>query len=223
MPRPAHTRLTWRGVFGTPTTAVETWQFSLATPEDVTALAQTGRNALAESLADAWSAHLRGLHISTVVLTEVEVRRIGADGREPRDAAGAFTGQGRTPAGLAIAGNGNIGTNAVYPPHVAVVASLTTARAGASGKGRIFLPPTVHPVVNTDFLLSAAHATSIRDSVAQFLQTLDGPAGLPIHVMSSKGFSSKVTGVRVGRALDTQRSRRRSLLESYSTRTLEPQ
>lgn len=118
-----------------------------------------------------------------------------------------------------------------HAPQVTVAASLTTAAVrGLASRGRIYLPGlsgAFGPVV-ADGLLSASQANTLRDAVATFLNNvnnwpgLDATwAGLDISVVSDGGLSGvgqqrKVTGVRVGRVLDTQRRRRHSLVESYN-------
>jgi hypothetical protein len=110
-----------------------------------------------------------------------------------------------------------------YPPQVSWAVSLVTARRGPSGKGRFFLPCPNVGVANTG-LVDDVGRDACQAAAATFLTALGNWPGLdpgaygPI-VASSKGFNTKVTGVRVGRALDTIRSRRRSLNETYDDPT----
>lgn len=218
MAKPAHTRLTWKGFFGAAGAPAEEWQFSLGTLEDVTALTQAARTTLATALVTAWAATLANVTPNYCSLAGAEVRRIGADGLEPRGTDGAFSGQGFSESGVTAGGSSG---SAVYPPQCSMVVSLMTARAGATGKGRIFLPP---PSANVDstagFLIPASDATAIRDEARNLIVALNALVGLPIAVVSSKGYASEVTGVKCGRVIDTQRSRRHRMPETYSVRTL---
>jgi hypothetical protein len=107
-----------------------------------------------------------------------------------------------------------------YPLQVALAVSLGTARRGASGRGRFYLPsPSV--TMEADTTLEVGAQIAVRDSVAQFLNDLNNVSGIDgnapqVVVASSKGYNSKVTTVRVGQVLDTIRSRRASLMESYT-------
>lgn len=215
MARPAHTLMTWKGVFGTTQAPQETWQFGLRSMRDVSALPQESRNEIANVLAQVWGTHLAPLHRSHVVLTRAEIRHIGADGRETRDSDGAFSGQGQSPATTAIPGTSSAAT--IYPPHVAVVASLVTGRAGATGKGRVFLPAPGFLLSAADLRMTQANTDTIRAGFRAFIIAVNEAIGLPVSVVSSKGYASEVIAVKVGRALDTQRSRRRDLQEEYGS------
>lgn len=110
-----------------------------------------------------------------------------------------------------------------FPPfQIAVAVSLVTARRGATGRGRFYLPL---PVVAMDFStggMSVTDQNAINQSAQQFLEGLGNEPGFDVGdvrpaVISSRGYASIVTGVRVGRVLDTIRSRRAQLDESYSS------
>jgi hypothetical protein len=79
--------------------------------------------------------------------------------------------------------------------------------------------PGVFLTRDTLQLQQADHA-SILQSSASFLNALGNEPGIDVLgltpvVASTKGYNSIVTGVRVGRVLDTIRSRRASLPENY--------
>lgn len=210
MPRPAHTRMTWKGGYGEVSAPVEEWQFSLLS---LTPLGSEGTLALtsvANNLFDMWATHLRPVLPNYCSLQQAEVRAIGADGLEPRNSFGAFSKQGFS-SSLPLAGS--VG-GTIYPPQVAVVASLVTPRAGATGKGRFFLPGTAYAVTKDTMTLTETSRDTIRTAVVAFINGVNS-SGLPVAVLSSYGYGTSVTGVKVGRTLDTQRSRRRSLTEGY--------
>jgi hypothetical protein len=100
------------------------------------------------------------------------------------------------------------------PRATAVCATLLTARAGATGKGRIFLPTTILTLTESGRLQSTS-AVTFANGVKGFINALNALAGVDVGVVSSKGYISPVTAVKVGRTPDTLRSRRRSQGEVY--------
>lgn len=108
-----------------------------------------------------------------------------------------------------------------HAPQVALGVSLVTARRGATGRGRFYLPlPST--IVTTAGVIQATEALEVATAVQTWFANLHNipgldPANVPrVTIASSKGYNSDVTGVRVGVALDTIRSRRTSLVEAYS-------
>lgn len=226
MPYAPHYRLTCSGRIGIDPAAGEEFSFGLALAEypfgpifdvesgsgSVGGMVSLNQDQRDDVVADCVALFARpGTFLGAYsVLTQVKLASIGADGKYTADPFIAEVNQaGGTSGGV------------VYPPQVALAVSLTTERRGASGRGRFFLPP---PVINVDqntMMIADANRDSIATSCAQFLNDLNNEpgidsVGLRVVVASTKGFNSLVTGVRVGRTLDTIRSRRRSLSEDYS-------
>lgn len=218
MPRPAHLMIVHKGVFGTAAAPAEVWQFGLRADTSILALTQAARNTLAEGVKTAYAVNLAPQINGNAVLTDIELRQIDAAGLEPKDAGGAYSGQGRW-TGVVAGGGGSF----VYPLQTATVVSLTTARAGASGKGRCFIP-LVNGVLGGDFRTTSATATGLMDAFRNYVVELNTTvlAG-PCVVASTKGFLSPITGFRVGRVPDTQRSRTGAMQEGYSTRGIAAQ
>lgn len=112
----------------------------------------------------------------------------------------------------------------VHPNQITVVVTLTTdVTRGPANKGRLYAPMPAIAVADTG-LISVGDAQNLRDRYSAFLTALNDAPGLDtggtpdVCVMSRKSGSPAthiVTGVKVGRALDTQRRRRRSLVENY--------
>lgn len=181
---------------------------------------------LNDQLAPAWIALFGKTHFSSLAWTEfIRVYPIGENGRT-MPAPPYATG---TPVTLAfksetVADGG--GTANIAPPQLAVVASLRTSQIGAQGRGRMFWPALVS-VGNlaTDGSLSGA-ATKATDARA-FLQacqidngvdptgTWCSPAVIPRATVAPESYAL-INSVRIGNAWDTQRRRRRQLVESYS-------
>lgn len=117
------------------------------------------------------------------------------------------------------------GSGTLHPTQVAWVVSLTTAYArGPAHRGRIYVPLPGVAISGTDGMVSATDATSLATSAKTFIETLaDTPgvdAGAPFKVLvmsktGPNGATNPVTGVQVGRVLDTQTRRRNALGENY--------
>jgi hypothetical protein len=111
----------------------------------------------------------------------------------------------------------------VHPNQVTIAVTLTTdVTRGPANRGRIYAPMPACAVADTG-LISVGDAQNIRDRYAQFITDLNDTPGLDLTdpnavVMSRKSGAPAtrlITGVAVGRALDTQRRRRRNLVENY--------
>jgi len=71
------------------------------------------------------------------------------------------------------------------------------------------------------WLIAESDVNTIRARAATMLSDINNAPGYDsggaptVVVASTKGYNTPVTGVRVGRVMDTIRSRRRQLSESY--------
>lgn len=110
-----------------------------------------------------------------------------------------------------------------HPNQVAMVATLETGQTrGLAHRGRIYLPLPPMPV-GTDGKISEANATGAAATVKGLLDTINAAPGSGRVLIGSKvgvGAFRNVTGVSVGRVLDTMRSRRTSLTEGRMTAAL---
>ena len=218
--------------------ATEHWQFGFRVDP-----APVGNQAMADDLApliQAWwhgdSPYTAGVDklasLNTHTLDEVKVAQVDVDGNYKTDVPSAshlFT----TP----VVGSQN--PNAGQLPQGTVVATLTTALPrGLASKGRIFLPPSGEYIPGTDGRIASGSADHLRDSVLRLIRSINASSlvgnvtvfsrgrGVPTYnatkhrveyTYPNPGAKNIVTGVRVGRVVDTQRRRRRSLSESPST------
>lgn len=119
-------------------------------------------------------------------------------------------------------------------PQSAIAVTLTTpSTRGLASKGRIFLPPCVVPL-DADGTFSTTRANGIADTVKTWINAIRAIPAVGDVVIFSKGKGVRsvdangkvtwtyptvgqgriVTGVRVGRVVDTQRRRRRQLIEA---------
>lgn len=112
-----------------------------------------------------------------------------------------------------------------YPNQVALVVSLTTGiDRGPAHRGRFYMPmPTW--AVQADGLIASAQAVLTATAAATFITAISDSPGIDILTSPNAAVMSKVgtgatnliTGVQVGRVYDTQRRRRTSLPETYSS------
>lgn len=126
--------------------------------------------------------------------------------------------------------NGAGGANNRPPNQVALAVSLTTGfDRGPAHRGRFYLPLPAG-LVDSAGLWPANLAVSAAAATKTFLEALSDVPGIDLPgspgavVMSRKAGSPacrRVTGVEVGRVLDTQRRRRRSLPETYQSNTVD--
>lgn len=156
-----------------------------------------------------------GTHLSSrAVLTGVKVAKIGADGKYLEDPK--YFDVVDTPGGSTLSSNSHL-----ILPQTAVAVSLVTARRGPSGKGRFYLPMPIAGIDAGTFEADPTIITSIRDSAQTLINDLNNAPGfdlteVKVCVASTKGFNTGVTGVRVGRILDTIRTRRAQLVENHT-------
>jgi hypothetical protein len=183
------------------------------TPAQQTAFAQ-------DAMAD-WAAFMRNANSRCpvpMVLTFAKFNRIDNEGLyADRNTTNEVTNLGPIIQGTQVA---------VHAPQVALVATYLTAKGrGVGSKGRTYFPsPAIGidasgriPVAERDNF-----ALAVRDLIRDLNNNpgLDAETGgLDLSIVSPGGKSggpqrNKVTGLRVGRVLDTQRRRRNSLVEA---------
>lgn len=106
-------------------------------------------------------------------------------------------------------------TTQAEPQRALAVSWTTDATRGRASKGRIFLPGFITPV-SADLLIATNVAQAIEQNAETFLEALNA-GSYTASIVSGVGAGTirPITGVRVGRAVDTQRRRRRSLPENY--------
>lgn len=211
--KPAHVRYTISGAIYNGTRDLEQWSFSVNKPQQAD-MSGFDWQVTADGLRDAYSTNLRPLYASGVRAREFRVARIGADGKTEVTAEGALLqGINTTEA----AGTGSETTT--YPLQTALCVSLMTDRHGPTGKGRFFLPMVGYSL-DSERLISVANATTVMDAARNFIVAVNALGPQKVSVVSSKGYSSEVKGIRVGRRPDVLRSRAADVLEQYVVRTL---
>ncbi len=208
---PAHYRLIFSGHTAGTVGPVEEWSWAVKGSSRPTAGNTTdplSLKAAADAGKAAYGAHLAGLFPSWVVLSRVRCSGHVEGGLTMTNASGAYM-QHDVTGNLPGTGNGPV----AYPLQTALVVSLISQRSGATGKGRVYLPP---PALGLDgnFLLPQPGVSNVASKFGSFLVALRQEFGL-VDIVSSKGYASTVRTVKVGRVLDTQRSRRGGLAEEH--------
>lgn len=229
MPAPGHVRVTFSGTFGPVGAPVEIFSHNLAVAPAGgwgPGVDQALVTAAAAAASTAWRTHLRNLFTSDVSLTRTRVAYLNSNGLVERNAAGGYVQADDLAVGT---GGGVLATNGRMPLSTALAVSLVSGRAGASGKGRFFLPWPGTKALGTDFRMSADDALAVQTAARSFLVAVRAgfPAGSAIVVPSAGSTRdgvqvhgpvlSEVLRIRVGRVPDTMRSRRSGLLEEYGS------
>jgi hypothetical protein len=147
---------------------------------------------------------------SGALFTGVKAAVIGPDGRYPAE-GNAIESLVTTP----VAG----GSTAIGIPQISTVVTLTTPLLRGKGSvGRMYLPPSGLRILVADGRLDAAAAQAIANAAGTFITDLNGllDGDVSVFGQTGTGTARDVTGVRVGRVLDTQRRRRNAIPEGYT-------
>lgn len=214
-----HMRLTASGTFQNgPTGAVIerwSWRLNLSDPS------AGGSTSFSQARCDDYATDIGAFHsrVETLIysfcrLTEVKLARIGSNGKYSAD---SFFKVLDIPGGF--------GSQMTRPPQVALAVSLGSATRGPRGQGRFYLPAPAAGL-GTDLTVLPGDQEVIRASLNTLFIDLHNVPGVDplgttprVTIASSKGTNSDVTFFRLGRALDTIRTRREDLKESYSVPT----
>lgn len=233
MPYVPHVRITMSGTLGSGATGVEIFSTGFAIASPMSAGGQWGlptateQDAIITAIRSMWSGTSAGIS-SSASLLEVRFAAIKQDGKVSMRDDGAYM-QDKRPQ-VQLRGGGGVPN---HPFQVAQVVTLETARAGATGRGRMYLP-TPTPVVDGEGLVAptvaTATATALKtlfDGVNAAMRAGGSPSPQRVVVASQGSIkqgqvpvNTPVTGVRVGRVLDTIRTRRNNLAEGYLRTTL---
>lgn len=215
---PAHTLVTVTGVYGSVAAPIEDWSFSLKFGLPIPNVTLTQMQTMCNSIRNAYGTHMASAlptSCSTTRLRVASIEEFQGRNRVARTQGGEYI-QADNVSSFAHTGS----NNTVLPLQTALVVSLTSTRGGPTGKGRFFLPWPGY-ALSADYRITDAQATASAQSVRTWInaiKTLEWATGNalgPPIVASSKGYVSTVTGLRVGRAPDTMRSRRGDNPEGY--------
>lgn len=208
-PGPPHIRLTWRGHFMNGDAPVEEWDYSLKTTQPATPLDAATLLARAQKMVDIWVHTIALSQEAQVRLYECIYAVTDGAGKVQRFPDGSYV-QGKTATNL----QGQSSLPTLMPLQTALCISLGSGRPGATGRGRFFLPWQNHAVIGPDFRLTIQAVTDVANNASAFVNQVNA-MGERCVVNSSKGYNSTVTSVKIGRVLDTMRSRREKVPEAY--------
>lgn len=161
-----------------------------------------------EAVASSWMNSPDAGFGNTHRLTMVKVAPIGTDGRYPAGAQSAEKILTTPVLGAATARS--------FPQLSLCVTTTTSRSRGRGSKGR-FYPPPYPTAADASGRVQAGVLPSYANAMIALIVGLAGVGlGVP-SVMSNTATSETfpITGVRVGRVMDTQRRRRSSLSEDY--------
>lgn len=158
---------------------------------------------------------------NSALVTSQHVRYLGCK-VAPQDVSGLYGADGNAKEKLRTTPLAGTGTGGL--PQATVVATLTTASPrGLANEGRMYLPSTgMLPIA--DGRVMATTATGVATAVVTFLNAVDaiGIGNVAVFSKTREGAARDVTGVRVGRVIDTQRRRRNHIPELYVTAATNP-
>lgn len=219
---PEHWLLAWGGTLH----GTEIWSNSLRmVPNTGAAVSSEDAEAfLADFQTDVTTFFGTGVFHNQCKVEWAKFNKIGSDGRYASDSE-----SNTRVFAAAVPGTGTGG----FPPQIScAVTLLTDADRGLASKGRFFLAGLASDTNAFDLpsgRLSTGRRDLIKTSVTAFLDNVNNMPGLDssmggfdVHIVSQgnafrNGVARKVTGIKVGRVLDTQRRRRNNLVEDYGS------
>lgn len=148
-------------------------------------------------------------------LTSVKIALIEPDGRYP-EGVEAVEYIAPTPVNGTAQGG--------HPPQCSVaVTTLTAVRRGRASKGRFYLPTTARDV-NVSGTLNTSDALNMATTVAAWVDAITDEMAAPAAVFSNIGVGvvRNIVAVGVGEVVDTQRRRRRQLVENRQEAPVNP-
>lgn len=119
----------------------------------------------------------------------------------------------------AVIADGGVSSDSGLPPQCAPCLSLSTATAGSRARGRMYLPPPDISAVGASGRLSAGFRTAWVGALDTFFSSMVGGGHSPVVISAVGGVYTTypVTTIRIGDVVDTQRRRRSSIAEVYTT------
>lgn len=115
---------------------------------------------------------------------------------------------------VALGGLGGYG----YPQLTLAVSTMTAVVRGRGHAGRFYPPVGASVPASDNGVVALATVQGMASSALQLIQDLNNDLGGKCVVFSKLGqVDNDITHVRVGRIIDTQQRRRRSLIEDYQS------
>lgn len=121
------------------------------------------------------------------------------------------------------------GSTSLLPPQLSAVCSWRTQQIGPGGRGRIYLAGlNSSTALGTDGLFGGGNITTFLGYIKTWLEAckIVGSGStvwaIPSVIPTNWQTYAYITGARMGNIWDTQRRRRRSLVETYSSTSVAP-
>lgn len=113
---------------------------------------------------------------------------------------------------------GTSGASGVLPPQCAVAVSLWggTRTNGSRIKGRFYMPPPAVAATTAGGVLSPVYQGALLDAMTEFLSSLGTAGHMPMVWSRTEAKLTGLTKLRIGSRVDTIRSRRNAMPETYS-------
>lgn len=221
-PTPAHTLVSCRGTLGTPGASAEIWSnnFRIKTAASMVPVGGAGASGFRTAVVTA----LRNFYTNAnmqfgnwVRLPEVRFSDIGDNGHQ----TGPTFVQTIDPVIVGAA------SNPVLPWQCSMVVTLVADGRGKGHKGRWFLPPQTLSPGASDGLIGDGPVGIMLPPVKALITALNTAAGAPtpgggdfggvviVGRTGAAGTMLQVNEVRIGHVVDTHRSRRNQLVETY--------
>lgn len=156
-----------------------------------------------------------GLISNAAALRSLKLNEIGTDGKYANDDTVEYEYPGTAPTGPSLPN---------FPPQVSLAVSLRTdAARGRAHAGRFYLPSPSIGLQSSTGTISAASQATVSNATKALLESCNAAlVGWRVGVVSKIGSGTErpVTKIAVGAALDTIRSRRTDIPESYVERDI---
>lgn len=117
-------------------------------------------------------------------------------------------------------------SSSTLPPQLAMAVTMRANILGRKGRGRIYLPALSQTAINADGTVNATFATNARTAMKALIDGLQNTpiddAYMPVVSVMSAGSANPVrpSEVRTGNRMDTIQSRRRQVVEAYTSTNL---
>lgn len=175
-------------------------------------IAMTGSGTLTDAVTAAQDAHT-AMHAASgfdgtfddgVAWVDVLVNQIPDGGGTVIDSA------------VGVAADAGSSTAGALPNQCAIVVSKQTGFAGSRNRGRMFLPPPGVGALTASGRLSSTALTALAAGMTAFKNSIAGDGFTLVLVSPSQSANTVITTLRIGDVIDTMRSRRNALAETYT-------
>lgn len=191
--------------------ATEAWQwgFRLAATDPSAPPTQAQADGIRTAFTTAWNATF---HCRFTRFTQVKLTWLDTNGHIVAGFVPLFS----LPAAPVAGTENGASTTHIIPQGSHVLTLRTSIVRGHASHGRVFLPP-VCSTLQSDGRITSAQTDLIAANYGGMFTSINTLAGISSCVVMSRvgaGASAAINKVQMGRVVDTQRSRRRSLAET---------